>query len=380
MTDLAREDFLLSEDDREQTIRYFGRQNDLPLTLGLLVDTTPSETNMLATERNASSLFFNKVLRPEKDKAFLIQFAEDVLLLQDLTSSRSKLERALDGLKGQDEPHLRRASYDDDDRQRPPSSGGTGKGADSTVLSDAIFLGADEILKPQSGRKAMIVLGDGDHIGDREQQAVTAAQRADALIYAIRIYDRDFGGGGKRDGRWQGLSVPGMGGPGAPGGSDGPGRQGGPGAGGVRSDGKRHLQEISAKTGGAYFEVTKKESLEQIYGRIETAESIQPGIDARVKFKRSVPPDQGIDHAKRTSGSGTRWLLSKIQQHLMAASAATCRSRGFKNSADHFWRSCSPQKHLQKVCRIFGKKICGCPTHYQSLTRMRDEALIRERS
>jgi VWFA-related protein len=265
VTGLTKDDFVLSEEGQDQTIRYFSRQSDLPLTLGLLVDTTPSETNMLATERNASSLFFEKVLRPDRDKAFLIQFAEDVQLLQDLTSSRAQLEKALDLLQGEDQPRLRRASDDNDSRPPGPQRPGRGGGGDSTVLSDAIYLGADEVLKPQSGRKAMIVLGDGDHIGNRQQQAVTAAQRADSLVYAIRIYDKEFGQGGGRGGNWHGISVgiPGIG-IGGPGGG-GPGGQGPA----PRSDGKRHLEEIAAETGGSYFEVTKKQSLEQIYQKIE---------------------------------------------------------------------------------------------------------------
>jgi len=285
VTGLSKDDFILAEEGQPQTIRYFSRQSDLPLTIGLLVDTTPSETSMLATERNASSLFFEKVLRPDRDKAFLIQFAEDVQLLQDLTSSRERLEKALDLLQGEDQPQLRRAS---------------GGGADSTVLSDAIYLGADQILKLQSGRKAMIVLGDGDHIGGREQQAVSAAQRADALVYAIRIYDKDFGAGGGRGGNWRGLNIPGISIPGIGGaGPGGPGGQpGGPGGGPFRSDGKRHLEEIAAKTGGSYFEATKKQSLEQIYQKIEE--------ELRSQYSLGYTPDSAATGYRRIKVTTTQ--------------------------------------------------------------------------
>ena len=84
VTNLTKEDFTLLEDGRPQTIRYFAQQSDLPLTLGLLVDTSMSERRMIPTERQASYSFLEQVLRPEKDKAFLIDFTHDVELLQDL--------------------------------------------------------------------------------------------------------------------------------------------------------------------------------------------------------------------------------------------------------------------------------------------------------
>ena len=93
---LTKDDFTLKEDGMPQTIQYFSQQSDLPLTLGLLVDTSGSERRMLGTERDASRTFLEQVLRPEKDKAFLIHFDREVELLQDLTSSRQKLEKALD--------------------------------------------------------------------------------------------------------------------------------------------------------------------------------------------------------------------------------------------------------------------------------------------
>jgi len=130
-------------------------------------------------------------------------------------------------------------------------------------------------MKKQQGRKALFILGDGDHIGNREEMAIAAALRADTLIYAIRIYDKNFGGGGG----WRSLGqIPGMGGPdmgrggrgGGPGGGPGGGRGGrGSGGGPNPADGKKNLQILSSRTGGAYFEVGKKETLERIYGKIE---------------------------------------------------------------------------------------------------------------
>ncbi|MBV9033372.1 MAG: VWA domain-containing protein [Acidobacteriaceae bacterium] len=114
--DLAKEDFSLLEDGRPQTIQYFSRQSDLPLTLGLLVDTSMSERRMLGTERDASYSFLEKVLRPGSDKAFLIHFDHDVELLQDLTSSRERLEKAL--------ALLDRPSWKDDNGSQGGGNGG----------------------------------------------------------------------------------------------------------------------------------------------------------------------------------------------------------------------------------------------------------------
>jgi len=128
----------------------------------------------------------------------------------------------------------------------------------------------------QSGRKALIILGDGDHLGNREQMAVEAAQKADAIIFTIRIFDKDFG---RQGGGWRTI----LGGPGGglPGGSSGGGPPGGspgggpsdppPGGGPNPSTGKENLKKLAHSTGGGYFEVTENQSLEQIYRQIEEA-------------------------------------------------------------------------------------------------------------
>src|SRR5438874_7933387 len=97
--DLTKDDFLLDEDGQPQTIRYFSQESGLPLTLGLLVDTSGSQRNVLGEERRASYRFLEQVLREDKDVAFVIHFDFEVELLQDLTSSRQKLEKALELLE-----------------------------------------------------------------------------------------------------------------------------------------------------------------------------------------------------------------------------------------------------------------------------------------
>jgi VWFA-related protein len=285
--DLMREDFTLSEDGRSQTIQYFSRESNLPLTIGLVVDTTPSESNMLEEERSASRIFLNSMLRPEKDTAFLIQYSNEIELLQDVTSSREKLEKALNLL----ERHSLERNNRGRGRSMPqrPSSRRSENNPYATVLADAVYLASDEIMELQEGRKALIILGDGDHVGDRMEEAITAAQKSDTMIYAIRIYDKDFesgGGGPGGPGRFPPAGGPGGKIPG--GGGGGPF----PGGGRERSDGKENLQTLSRRTGGAYFEVSKKETLEKIYSQIEEELRSQyslgytPEANARSGYRR----------------------------------------------------------------------------------------------
>ena len=93
---LTKDDFVLQQDGHPQTIKYFAQESNLPLILGLLVDTSMSQRRLLDRERSASRTFVDHVLREDRDKAFLIHFDREVELLQDLTPSRQKLEAALD--------------------------------------------------------------------------------------------------------------------------------------------------------------------------------------------------------------------------------------------------------------------------------------------
>jgi VWFA-related protein len=212
--DLSREDFTIKEDGRTQSLQYFARESDLPLTIGLIVDTTPSEANMLEEERKASRIFFDNILRPGIDRAFLIQYSDNIELLQYVTSSRGELDRSLNLLRSH--------------------SSGIPPG---TVLADAIYHTCEEIMKRQEGRKALILLGDGGHLGSRIRKAIDAAQMADTLIYGIFIYDMGFRGVG--------------------------------GIGYDRTQDRLNLRWLSEETGGAYFEVTNKATLGQIYATIE---------------------------------------------------------------------------------------------------------------
>ena len=290
--DLTKDDFTLQEDGRPQVIRYFSQDTNLPLTLGLLVDTSRSQSNVLDAERNASRSFLDQMLVQPKDKAFLIHFDREVELLQDLTSSREKLQAALELLKT---PSDRERSNDPNDPSNSPSGSGSGSHhGGGTQLYDAVFLASNELMKKQQGRKAFIILSDGVDRGSKTylESAIESAQRADTVVYSIYFADshRDEGqrpgGMGRGGGGW-----PGGGGGGWPGGGGGyPGGGGGGRGGGQRhpeeprTDGKKVLERISKETGGRFFEVSKKETVGQIYDSIVE--------ELRTQYSMGYTPDK----------------------------------------------------------------------------------------
>jgi len=215
--DLTKDDFVLDEEGHAQTIRYFARETDLALTLGLLIDTSGSQRSVLNDERTASQRFFSQVVRADRDLAFLIHFDKEIELLQDLTPSQDKLQKALDLLQVT-EPQLQRqrgGGYPPDD------NGGSGGGQrGGTHLYDAVKLAADEVMLKQKGRKAIVLLTDGVDRGSRYTlfEAISAAQRADTLVYSILFAGSNgFGNGGPGQGngrRRGGIGFPGGGYPG----------------------------------------------------------------------------------------------------------------------------------------------------------------------
>ena len=298
VNNLIKDDFVLSEDGRPQTVHYFTKETDLPLTLGLLVDTSLSQRRVLDQERSASRAFLDQMLRVDKDKAFVIHFDREVELLQDLTNSYDKLQAALDALQT---PQLERASTND---PNDPNSAGGGRhggwhSGGGTLLYDSIYLASNELMKNQQGRKAVIVLSDGVDRGSKEtiETAIETAQRTDTEVYSI-LFKNDEGYGNNPGGYGRGGGHVGMGGP-MGGGGMGRHGGGGPGGGGPgggyprdepRPDGKKILQRISQETGGRMFEVSKKEPVDKIYAQIEE--------ELRNQYSLGYTPDRPADAAQ----------------------------------------------------------------------------------
>lgn len=271
--DLNKEDFMLDEEGRPQEIRYFAREADLPLTLGLLVDTSGSQRNVLSDERNAAQRFLDQVLRHDRDLAFVIHFDKEVELLEDLTPSREKLQKALDALTV-NEPQLQRqrGGYPPDDNG---GSGGSRRGG-GTHLYDAVLLASDELMRKQKGRKALVLLTDGVDRGSKTtlSESIAAAQRADSLVYSILFTDSNaYGNNGYYPGmgrRRGGMGYPGGGYPG--GGYPGGGYPGGGYPGGGREDrgsGKKVLEQMARETGGRFIEVSHHLPIDKVFAEIQ---------------------------------------------------------------------------------------------------------------
>jgi len=230
---LEKSDFKVYEDGKEQKIQRFSRETDLPLTLGLLIDISASQENLVDIEREAATSFFSSVIR-KKDEAFLISFGKDTNLLQDYTNSPRLLSAALRDLQPDGQTPMISRGPIPNVNTGPVPIGGTPKG---TLLFDAIYLAANEKLKSEVGRKAIILITDGEDQGSyyKLRDAIEAAQKADTIIYSIYYVDRGFylqagmmGGGGKHD-----------------------------------------LDKMSEETGGHVFTVNKKHPLSEVFKEIQ---------------------------------------------------------------------------------------------------------------
>ena len=219
---LEKNDFSLFENGQKQDVKYFTRETDLPLTIGLLVDVSLSQERLVDTERQAAYQFFSSVLRP-KDLAFLIAFGQDAVLLQDYTSSRKLLQHALDGL-----------------RPNGPVGGlhpgpvPTMNQPRGTILFDTVYLASNEQLKGQVGRKVVVIITDGVDQGSRYKidQAIKAAQLSDVIIYGIYYVDPQAYGG------WMAPS-------------------------------DHDLVRMAQETGGRVLRVDRKHSLQEIFKEIQ---------------------------------------------------------------------------------------------------------------
>ncbi len=191
---LTKDDFTIFEDGKQQTTKYFTRETNLPLTLGLLVDVSGSQEALIPQEKHAAGQFFDQVLRP-KDMAFLISFGADAELLQDSTSSPRLLKRGLEGLRLNSGVGGLHPGTNPNAKQK------------GTILYDAVYLAAGEKLKNEVGRKAIVLITDGMDYGSsyKLKDAIEIAHKADTIIYSIyyvdqrAYYGRGFGGASDGD-------------------------------------------------------------------------------------------------------------------------------------------------------------------------------------
>jgi VWFA-related protein len=303
--DLTKDDFVLDDEGRNQNIKFFSQEADSPLYLGLLVDTSGSQRRVLSDERTASFKFFGQVLRPERDLAFVLHFDYQVELLQDFTPSRAKLEKALDLLDvGTQQQQTQQTGQQGGNYPQgggyPGGGGGQGRRNGGTQLYDAVLLASDDLMKKQEGRKALVILSDGVDTGSKVTlyQSITAAQKADTLVYSVLFADSEAYGN-----NMGGMGIPGMGrrrgGMGSPGGYPGGGGRGN------LPDGKKVLQQISEETGGRFYQVSHFHPLDKIYADIEE--------DLRNQYSIGFTPDQpgeaGLYHHVHLSAKKKKEVL-----------------------------------------------------------------------
>src|ERR1041385_8303474 len=208
---LTAQDFKVEENGRRQDIRNFARENELPLTLALLVDTSPSVAPVLEEEKTTAGAFLESILR-DKDLALVIGFDRSVELVQDYTDNLRLLKRSIDELE-------------------------TGGG---TSIYDAVYLASEEKLKDEAGRKAIILISDGEDTTSKVKltEALIAAHKSNAVIYAI---SNSPGGGFFSSG---GISV---------------GRRGGD---------LGTLKKFSEETGGSTFVINNEHGFKKIFDQI----------------------------------------------------------------------------------------------------------------
>jgi VWFA-related protein len=184
VTDLKQDDFKVAEDNQDQKIAFFSKEVTLPITLGLLMDTSGSEQYMLGAIQDGASSFLNRVMR-KGDEAMIMTFDLDVDLLADFTDDRSQLNRAI--------------------RKAQINTGGGGgvvtpgtipqSGSKGTNFYDALYLACNEKLSTEAGRKAIVVLTDAEDNGSkvRVEEAIEAAQRTDTVVHILLVYDPHYG-------------------------------------------------------------------------------------------------------------------------------------------------------------------------------------------
>ena len=319
VTDLTKESFALSVDGKPQTVRYFDHETDVPLTVGLLVDVSGNMTDNLDEEQKTSRGFLENFLAPASgtrpaDRAFVMQFGRTAELLQDVTDSHPLLAAGLKEI-GSQAPD---APPDEDTQASSSGNNGNGNGGNGssnggnsggnnggygrggygggrggnngstgsssadrprggTVLYDALFLASNDVVGKQTGRRALVVLTDGEDRHSKESltESIEAAQRADAVVYGIYYKGQEHHDFNPSSGRRGGYG----GGGGYPGGGGRPGSDGTY----ARVDGKKILERICGETGGRVFEVKGKGSMEAIYKQI--------GDDLRAQYRLGFTPD-----------------------------------------------------------------------------------------
>ena len=178
--DLSKDDFELTDEGQPQKIEYFAQETNVPLNLGIAIDTSVSQSQLLGTEQQAAKKFVRAVLHGD-DQAFVMNFDVDAKLLRDFTSAPADLAQAID-------------SAEINTTGRSILADAASKPTGGTHLYDAVYLASNELMKSRVGRKVLVVVTDGEDQGSKEnlQDAVESAEKADVIVYSILVNDPEF--------------------------------------------------------------------------------------------------------------------------------------------------------------------------------------------
>jgi VWFA-related protein len=253
---LNKDDFTLFEDGKRRPIRYFSEDSDLPLTIGLMVDTSSSQRSFFAEQQVASKIFLANMLTRPEDNASVLRFDNSITLLQGMTANLHALDSALGKL-----PEI-----------YPPRPGVDG----GTLLFDAICDAAHNAFSKESTRRAVVILTDGEDDGSTgtRDDAIECAQRTNLAVYTALYTTHDHSDEDRFDPR---IHVSAR----------------------ERLPGRTNMERISRATGGRVFIVGKKLPIEHIYAAIErdlrseyrlayTPPPSRPGRYHKLELKSSV--------------------------------------------------------------------------------------------
>jgi VWFA-related protein len=298
--DLGKDDFTVLEEGVEQTVSYFSRDAEAPVTIGLLVDTSLSQRRTIEEQKAAAGRFLDRVFHTGKDQGFVIRFDSEVELVQDRTDSRERLHRAIAELRTREPTRRMRFTGNQQlpgggiplpgGRRRGgpfpggrgpggPSPGGPGPGGPGTIrgvgtaLYDAVFLASEDVLGGQEGRKAIVLISDGIDLGSKVtlDRALRAAHAADAVIYSIYYMDEEvYARAGRRRG---GRSLP---------------------------DGRQELGRLSEETGGRFYEPSKRKTLDTVFEEIAR--------EIRNQYSLGYSPSAGA------SADAFRWIEVRVNR------------------------------------------------------------------
>ena len=193
---LKKEDIQILEDGKPQPVQAFSRQVDLPMSLAILIDTSISQQRTLPEEKLAAISFVESFIRPTKDEVAVISFTGESTLEQGMTNNLQRLRRAIDRVQ-----FVPPAGYIGGGVMAPGTPPISGQGTriqGSTAIWDSIWVTSDEVLgpAPERTRRAIILLSDGYNTSGTKKldEAILAAQKAEAVIYSIGIGDNFYDG------------------------------------------------------------------------------------------------------------------------------------------------------------------------------------------